>query len=300
MPQSPYQGSYCALATPFHDDDAAAIDFSAFAQLIDYQVDAGTSGLIVAGSTGEAAALGDDEFEKLVRFGVDRVAKRVIVGAGTGQSATRRTIEISRRAADAGVDFVLVVTPPYVRPTQEGLYRHFSDVADQSGVPVMLYNVPARTSCDLLPETVARLINHGNIIGIKEAFADTKRMTALLELQWPDFAIFSGDDATCAAAIARGAQGVISVSANVAPARMQELVSAATADADNWQALDASLQELHTVMGLEPNPIPVKWCLAQLGIGSARMRLPLQSLATPYHGRVAHIIESLQLTLARR
>lgn len=300
MLASSLNGSFCALATPFLNDDDAGIDFAAFGKLIDHQIAGGTRGVVIAGSTGEAAALDDEEFSALVRHGVAHVARRAVVAAGTGQQSTRRTLAMSRRAAAEGVDFVLVVTPPYVRPTQEGLYRHFSEVADRAGIPVMLYNVPTRTGCDLLPETVARLVDHEQIIGIKEARPDAERMDRLLALQRPGFAVFSGDDATCAAAISRGAAGVISVSANVAPAAMQQLVAAASAGSAEVEKLDAALQELHAVMGLESNPIPVKWCLAQLGIGSPRMRLPLLPLATPYHARATNVIESLRLTLQRR
>lgn len=293
-------GSFCALATPFVDNDDSAIDGAAFERLIDYQIAGGTRGMVIAGSTGEAAALDDEEFCQLVSTAVARIAGRAFAGAGTGQQSTRKTIAMSRRAADCGVDFVLVVTPPYVRPTQEGLYRHFMDVADHAGVPVMLYNVPARTGCDLLPDTVARLAGHGNIIGIKEARPEAQRIAPLLALKTPAFAVFSGDDGSCADSIRNGADGVISVSANVAPAAMQQLVSAALAGSRDMDERDAALQPLHHLLGVESNPIPVKWCLSQLGIASSRMRLPLLSLGTKYHAQATAVLESLQLTPMRR
>ena len=288
-------GSYCALATPFIDDEDAAIDFDAFARLIDHQLDGGTRGLIVAGSTGEAAALDDEEFSALVRFCVTRVAGRCIVGAGTGHAATRRTIAMTRRAAAEGVDFALVVTPPYVRPTQDGLLRHYREVADHGRVPIMLYNVPGRTGCDLLPETMARLVDHEHIVGIKEARPEPERMQALLALQTPGFKIFSGDDPTCVHAISQGAAGVISVSANVAPAAMQRLCEIAATGSPETSALDARVQVLHAAMGLQSNPIPVKWALARLGIGSPRLRLPLLPLAKPYHAQVESALASLPM-----
>lgn len=283
------------MATPFVDDDDAAIDFDAVARLIDHQIDGGTRGLIVAGSTGEAAALDDEEFSALVRFCVSRVAGRCVVAAGTGHSATRRTIAMSRRAAAEGADFALVVTPPYVRATQDGLVRHYCEVAEKGGLPIMLYNVPGRTGCDLLPETVARLIDHEHIIGIKEACPEPERMQALLDLQAPGFKVFSGDDATCARAISRGAAGVISVSANVAPAAMQQLCAAAAASSAETATLDERLQELHVAMGIQSNPIAVKWALSRLRISSPRLRLPLLSLSKPYHGQIDTALASLPM-----
>ena len=288
-------GSYCALATPFIDDEDAAIDFDAFARLIDHQLEGGTRGLIVAGSTGEAAALDDEEFSALVRFCVSRVAGRCVVAAGTGHASTRRTISMTQRAAAEGVDFALVVTPPYVRPTQDGLVRHYHEVADNAGVPIMLYNVPGRTGVDLLPETVARLVDHEHIIGIKEARPEPERMQALLALQVPRFKIFSGDDPTCAHAISQGAAGIISVSANVAPAAVQQLCEAAAAGSAETSQLDTRLQVLHAAMGVQSNPIPVKWALWCLGVGSPRLRLPLLPLAKPYHAQVESALASLQM-----
>lgn len=286
-------GSLCALATPFRPDDDA-VDFDAFGRLVDAQVDAGTRALVVAGSTGEAAALDDAEFERLVAFAVERAARRVPVIAGTGLSSTRKTIAQTRRAAAAGADAALVVVPAYVRPTQEGMLRHFSEVAVQGGLPVMLYNVPGRTASDLLPATVARLAAHGNIIGIKEAVADPGRMQDLLALRSDAFRVYSGDDPTAARAMLAGADGVVSVAANVAPAPFVALCAACRAgDRATAAALDARLQPLYAALSLEPNPIPVKWLLARLGFGSATPRLPLTPLDGTHHAAAAAALAAL-------
>jgi 4-hydroxy-tetrahydrodipicolinate synthase len=227
------------------------------------------------------------------------VRGRVPLLAGTGLAGTRNTLTRTRRAREAGVDAALVVAPPYVRPTQEGLYRHYSAVADEAGVPVMLYNVPSRTACDLLPETVARLAAHGNILGIKEAVGDDARMRALLALQSERFRVFSGDDPTAARAMLAGAAGVVSVTANVAPRHMARLCAACTAgDEALAQALDRELQPLHALLGAEPNPIPLKWCLAQRGFGEDALRLPLVPLGAAHHARGVDVLARLGLVEA--
>ncbi len=293
-------GSICALATPFRASDDE-LDLGAFERLVEYQVAGGTRALVVAGSTGEAAALDEREFAALLECAVRAVDGRIPLLAGTGQSGTRNTIERTRRARDAGVGQALVVAPPYVRPTQEGLYRHFSEVADHGGLPVVLYNVPTRTACDLLPETVARLAGHGNITGIKEAVADERRMTALLALAGERFQVLSGDDPTAARAMLAGAAGVVSVSANVAPARVAALCEACLAgDATLAGERDRALQPLHALLGAEPNPIPVKWCLARRGFGEAALRLPLVPLSASLHARADAVLQSLGLASAQQ
>lgn len=288
-------GSICALATPF-DTGGGALDLEAYARLIDYQVEHGTHALVAAGSTGEAAALDDAEYVALLEAATVRVARRVPLLAGTGLSSTRRTIAQTRRAAAAGVDAALVVAPPYVRPTQEGLYRHYSEVADHGGLPVVLYNVPGRTSCDLLPETVARLCGHGNIVGIKEAVADPARMEALLGLRSAGFRVLSGDDPTAARALLAGADGVISVAANVAPAAFAAMCGAcAKGDAEDALALDRGLRPLYALLGVEPNPIPVKWCLSLLGFGAPELRLPLLPLSAAHRAQATSVLAGLGL-----
>jgi 4-hydroxy-tetrahydrodipicolinate synthase len=288
-------GSICALATPLRSRDDV-LDLPAFGRLIDYQIAGGTRALVAAGSTGEAAALDEAEYAELLEFAVAYVAGRVPLLAGTGLSSTRKTITQTQRARAAGVDYALVAAPAYVRPTQEGMYRHFSEVAEHGGLPVVLYNVPSRTACDLQPPTVARLARHGNIVGIKEAVADPVRMDALLALRGSGFAVLSGDDPTAARAMLAGADGVISVAANVAPTLFGSMCAAATAgDAEQALALDERLQELYAVLGAEPNPIPVKWCLAALGFGEAYLRLPLLALSEEHHAAAGAMLNRLGL-----
>ncbi|GAA0705723.1 4-hydroxy-tetrahydrodipicolinate synthase [Dokdonella soli] len=293
-------GSICALATPLRARDDV-LDLDAFGRLIDYQLSGGTRALVAAGSTGEAAALDDAEYSALIEFAVARVAARVPVLAGTGLSATRKTIVQTQRARAAGADAALVVAPAYVRPTQEGLYRHFSEVADRGGLPVVLYNVPSRTSCDLLPETVARLVGHGNIVGIKEALPDPARMSALLEFSSASFRVLSGDDPSAMRALLAGADGVVSVVANVAPRLFAMLCEAcASGNAQGAEAIDQRLRPLYAVLGMEPNPIPVKWCLAELGVGEATLRLPLVPFSVVHHAVGQDVLNGLGLGEAAR
>ncbi len=290
-------GSICAIATPFRSRDDA-IDATALCRLIDHLIDQDTSAIVLGGSTGEAAMLDEAEFDQLLELGVRQVAGRVPTMAGTGLSGTRRTIAQTQRARAAGAGHALVATPPYVRPTQEGLYRHYCEVAEHGGLPVMLYNVPSRTACDLQPETVARLATHGNIIGIKEAVSDPARMQALLELQDAHFVVLSGDDGSAARAMRAGAAGVVSVAANVDPARMARLARACREDAAAATRLEQELQPLFELLGCEPNPIPLKWCLAQLGHGEAHLRLPLTPLGPRHHAAAAGVLAGLGLVEA--
>lgn len=284
-------GSICALATPFRAD---ALDLDAFGRLIDQQLAGGTQALVVAGSTGEAHALDADEFERLLAFAVGRVSGRVPVLAGTGTANTRKTITATRRALDCGADAALVVTPYYVRPTQDGLVRHFSEVADHGGLPVVLYNVPSRTGCDLLPQTASRLARHERIVGIKEARGDAERIEAVIALQNPQFSILSGDDPTCMRAMLAGADGVISVAANVAPQALRALCDAARVrDAAAAGRVDESLAALYELLGVEPNPIAVKWCLHLLGLGEPGLRLPLLPLSPAHRERAAAVVAAL-------
>lgn len=283
-------GSYCALATPFRATDDA-LDLEAFARLIEFQIESGTRGLVVAGSTGEAAALADDEFATLIATAMRCAQGRVPVIAGSGMQSTQKTISQTRLAVSAGAQAALVVTPAYVRPTQEGLYRHFSEVAEAVDVPVILYNVPSRTACDMLPEIVARLQSNAGIIGIKEAYADESRMRDLLSIKQGSFAVLSGDDPTCARAILAGADGVVSVAANIAPAAMQGLCeSAASGDVIATARHESKLRDLFALLAIEPNPIPLKWCLHTLGFGADRLRLPLLPMSTSYHAQGERVL----------
>jgi 4-hydroxy-tetrahydrodipicolinate synthase len=290
-------GSITALATPFtaSGDPDGELDLPAWDRLIQTQIAAGTQGVVVAGSTGEANALSDEEYETLLRRAVAVVAGRIPVLAGTGLSNTAKTIELTRFAAACGADAALVVAPPYVRPTQAGLIAHYCAVAENGGLPVVLYNVPARTGCDLLPASVAELAVHPQIVAIKEASVEPERMTELLALRSPSFAVLSGDDPTAARAMLAGADGVISVASNVIPAAMRRLCDLARAGAHtDAQAYAAELQPIFDFMSVEPNPIPVKAILARQGIGHG-LRLPLTGLSSAHaadaHATARRIVE---------
>jgi 4-hydroxy-tetrahydrodipicolinate synthase len=276
-------GSITALATPFGDD--GTLDLDGYVRLIEAQLAAGTAAVVVAGSTGEAAALDADEYRRLLACAVEAVGGRIPVLAGTGQSATGRTIEQTRVARDAGVDAALVVTPPYVRPTQAGLVAHYRAVASEGGLPIVLYNVPGRTGVDLQPATVAELVGVAGIVGIKEAHDGVERMQALLALARPGFAVLSGDDPTALRAMRAGADGVISVASNVVPGAFRRLCALARSDGDVAAALDASLAELYALLAIEPNPVPVKALLHRaIGIADA-LRLPLLPLSATHRAQ---------------
>lgn len=280
-------GSITALATPF--TAVGEIDFSAWQRLLDAQLAAGTSAVVVAGSTGEAAALDDGEFARLIRAAADHIDGRIPVLAGTGLSNTAKTLAQTRLARDSGADIALVVTPPYVRPTQPGLVAHFTTVAEQGGLPVVLYNVPGRTGCDLLPETVAQLCGHPNVIGLKEARGDEPRWNALYPLGSAQFALLSGDDPTFVRAMRGGAVGVVSVASNVVPGAFAQLCrSMAAGQVDTALALDERLQAIYEFLGVESNPIPVKAVLQRLGIGEG-LRLPLLSLSAAHAARADEV-----------
>ncbi|KAF1692478.1 4-hydroxy-tetrahydrodipicolinate synthase [Pseudoxanthomonas koreensis] len=281
-------GLITALATPF--DEAGALDLGAWRRLLEWQLAAGVEGVVVAGSTGEASMLADDEYDTLLRTAVQAVAGRVPVRAGPGQPGTARTIAQTRRAAALGADVALVVVPPYVRPTQSGMLAHFRAVADEGGLPVMLYNVPGRSGADLLPETVAALAAHERIVGIKEAVADAARIDALVALRAPGFRVLGGDDATAARALLAGADGLVSVGSNAAPAAYRRLLDLARGgDAAATAQWDARLAPLHAFCGVEPNPIPVKALLQRLGLGHG-VRLPLLPLSARHHDEAARMI----------
>jgi 4-hydroxy-tetrahydrodipicolinate synthase len=287
-------GSITALATPF--DASGELDIDAWRRLLRQQLDAGTQGIVVAGSTGEAAALLDPEYDLLLRVAVETVGGSIPVLAGTGLSNTLKTIELTRRVAALGADAALVVTPPYVRPTQAGLVAHYRALANDAALPIVLYNVPGRTGCDLLPETVAELSGHPRIIGIKEARSEPERMTALLPLRDAGFAVLSGDDGTACRAMLQGADGVISVASNVVPGTFRRLCDLARARDASASGLDAQMQGLYDFLGVEPNPIPLKALLSRLGIGHG-LRLPLTDLS-PVHAdaatRIAGAVQQLE------
>jgi 4-hydroxy-tetrahydrodipicolinate synthase len=280
-----FRGSLVALVTPM--TESGDIDHVAFGGLLDWHAREGSDGVIVGGSTGESATITAEESAELLQIAVQRVGGRMPVIAGTGASSTAVAVERTRAACELGADAVLVVTPYYTRPPQEGLYRHFSTVADASSVPLLLYNVPSRTVVDLLPETVERLAGHPQIIGIKEATGNLARGREILERCGDDFLLLSGDDPTCRELIGAGAQGVITVTGNVAPRLMREMVeSELQGDHDGARELDERLAGLHTALFVESNPIPAKWALGRLGLIGPGIRLPLVGLSEPNHATV--------------
>lgn len=272
-----FQGSIVALVTPM--DEHLRVDESAVRRLLDWHLQNGTSGIVVAGTTGEATALSPDEYVALLQCVVGHVAGQVPVIAGTGTAGTERTVAATRQAAELGSDAALVVTPYYVRPPQSGLAGHYRAIADAVDLPLLLYNVPTRTAVDLLPDTVAGLASHERIVGVKEAVADMARVRALTALAGPGFCVLSGDDGSCMEAIFEGATGVISVAANVAPRQMSALCQAAlSGDRPRATALNDELSGLFSQLGVATNPIPVKWAAFAMGLIGPGIRLPLTAL----------------------
>ena len=280
-----FHGSMVAMVTPM--DGAGDIDYHALEALIEFHIEQGTDAIVCVGTTGEASTLDFSEHVAVIRETVRLVRRRVPVIAGTGANATSEAVELTRAAHEAGVDACLLVNPYYVKPTQEGLYRHHKLVAQAVAVPQILYNVPGRTACDMQPETVARLKDQGNIVGIKDATGDVGRVRRILELSDGRIAVYSGDDATAMEAMLNGAAGDISVTANVAPRLMHEMCEAALrGDRELAQALNARLEPLHRKLFVEANPIPVKWALAEMGLIGKAIRLPLTELSPECHGEV--------------
>lgn len=277
-----FQGSMVAIITPMHMD--GTIDKKSLHDLVEWHIASKTDGLIVAGTTGESATLTATEQADLIATVVKQVNKRIPVIAGTGSNSTQHTLELTLNAKAAGADACLIVTPYYNKPTQNGLYEHYKTIAEKSQFPIILYNVPGRTGCDLLPETVARLSKLPHIIGIKEATGKVERASDILKLCGSEFAIYSGDDATAMDLMLLGAKGVISVTANITPKKMHDLCAAAL---DGNQALaekiNAELMPLHTNLFLESNPIPTKWALHEMGLIPAGIRLPLLPLDAKFH-----------------
>ena len=280
-----FDGSLVALVTPFDRDNR--VDYDALKRLIDFHIENGTTGLVVAGTTGESATLEKEEHIELLVRAVELSAGRLPIIAGTGSNSTAQTIGLSTAVDRSGIDAFLVVVPYYNKPTQEGLFRHFSAVADAVTKPVMLYNVPGRTVADLLPETVARLAEHDNIFAIKEATGDIGRLRQIRELANPEFRYYSGDDFTTLPFIEAGGHGVVTVTGNVAPRQVADLCSlAAAGDAGAAKAIDERLQGLNDAMFVESNPIPVKWALSQMGLIGPGIRLPLTELDNRYHDAI--------------
>jgi 4-hydroxy-tetrahydrodipicolinate synthase len=280
-----FQGSMVALVTPMRGD--GEVDDDALTRLVAFHIDQGSDAIVVAGTTGEASTLDEHEHCGLIARVVELVDGRCPVIAGTGSNSTLEAIELTRCAREAGADGALLVTPYYVKPTQEGMYRHFMAVAEAVDLPQILYNVPGRTGCDLLPETVARLAVVDSIVAIKEATGNLDRGRAILDLCGDSIVLLSGDDATSMELLLLGGKGVISVTANVAPKAMKALCDAAIAgDRAAASAIDQQLSLLHKRLFVESNPIPVKWAVARLGLIGEGIRLPLTWLSPGCHATV--------------
>ncbi len=278
-------GSLVALVTPMLAD--GSIDWDALDALIAWQIEQGTSGIVAVGTTGESATLAVPEHCKVIGRTVAQVAGAVPVIAGTGANSTTEAVALTRAASEAGADACLLVTPYYNKPSQEGLYRHHRCIAESVAIPQILYNVPGRTGVDMLPDTVARLADIDNIIGIKEATGDLQRGREVLDVCQGKMAVYSGDDATATELMLMGAVGTISVTANVAPAIVAELSRLAIAgDAEAARTLDLQVEALNSALFLESNPMPVKWALAEMGRIGAGIRLPMTVLDQQYHAAV--------------
>ena len=285
-----------AIVTPMMAD--GGLDWPAWDRLLDFHLREGSDGIVVAGTTGESPVLSVDEVEELSRRTVDRCRGKVKVIVGAGTHSTAGTVARCRALSRLGADALLLVTPYYNKPTQEGLYRHFMAAAEASDIPVILYNVPSRTAVDLLPATVARLARNSQIVAIKEATGSLSRARETLSGCPPEFVLLSGDDATAIELMGLGARGVISVTANVAPRRMHEACAAALAgDMATARAVDLTLQPLHKDLFVEANPIPVKWAVARMGLIGNAIRLPLVELSAAHQDAVLRAMQAAGVTL---
>ena len=271
-------GSIVALVTPM--TETGDIDWAALERLIDWHIANGTQALGLVGTTGEASTLSHPEHREVIRFGVSHAGGRIPIMAGTGSNSTLEAVELTVSAAEAGADCALLVTPYYNRPTQEGLYQHFKTVAGAINLPIVLYNVPSRTGCDLSVETTLRLSQIENIVGLKDATGDVARGATLIQALPKGFAVYSGDDSTTCDLLDVGAAGCISVTANVAPAQMADMCKLALAgDMASARAVDDQVRALHGTLFIEPNPIPVKYAMGKMGLIEPTMRLPLTPLS---------------------
>ena len=291
-----FSGSMVAIVTPMTAD--GGLDWPAWERLLDFHAREGTSGIVVAGTTGESPTLTLDEIEELTRRAVIRCRGRVKVIVGSGTHSTAGTVARTHALSRLGVDAVMLVTPYYNKPTQEGLYRHFTAAAEASDVPVILYNVPGRTAVDLLPPTVARLARNPRIVAIKEATGSLSRAREIQSVCPPEFTLLSGDDSTAVDLMGVGARGVISVTANVVPRRMREACDAAVSgDLVKARAIDSNLQALHRDLFIEANPIAVKWAVARMGLMGNAIRLPLVELSAAHQDTVLRAMQAAGVVL---
>ncbi len=288
-----FRGSMVALVTPMKDDK---VDVHHLRQLVEFHIEMGTHGLVAAGTTGEAGTLSYDEKLLVIKTVIEQTKERVPVIAGTAMNATKECIALTKKAMEYGAHAALIMTPAYIKPTQEGLYLHYSEIAKEVPMPIIAYNVPSRTACDLLPETVARLAKISNIVGIKEATGQMTRLQHILRLSEGAIDVYSGDDLTGAQWMLAGAKGVISVTANVAAKLMAKLCDLA-ADGEHAACLKLhdQLMPLHELLFVEANPIPVKWALSRMGLIKDELRLPLTSLSSVHHEAMEKVLKNLEL-----
>ncbi|GGE63189.1 4-hydroxy-tetrahydrodipicolinate synthase [Massilia psychrophila] len=279
------KGSIVAIVTPMYED--GSLDYPGLRKLIDWHIAEGTDGIVIVGTTGESATVNVQEHCELIKLAVEHAKGRIPIIAGTGGNSTDETIVLTRFAKDAGADAALLVVPYYNRPTQQGMYRHFKAIAEAVDLPIILYNVPGRTVADMSNETVLRLAAIPNIVGLKDATGNIGRGAELLRLAPKSFAVYSGDDPTAMALMFMGGAGNISVTANVAPRAMHALCVAAMAgDVAAAVAINNQVIPLHAKLFVEPNPVPVKWAMAEMGLMPAGLRLPLVPLAEEFHDTV--------------
>lgn len=291
-----FRGSMVALVTPMLEDES--VDFNALEKLVEFHISSDTDAIVAMGTTGESATLDFDEHCSVVKFVVEKVANRIPVIAGTGANSTSEAIQLTQCAKEAGADACLLVTPYYNKPTQEGLYQHYKKIAETVDIPQILYNVPGRTACDLLPETVIRLALVKNIVGIKEATGEINRVAEIKSGVSEDFDLYTGDDASAVDFILAGGHGGISVTANVAPKQLHDVYAAALAgDETKARELDLPLQAIHNDIFVESNPIPVKWAVAQMGFMGETLRLPLTPLSESCQPVVRQALEKAGVAL---
>jgi 4-hydroxy-tetrahydrodipicolinate synthase len=277
-----FYGSLVALVTPF--DGNNRVDYASLKRLIDFHVEQGSNGLVIAGTSGESPTLKRSEHIELIGRALEIADGRISIVAGTGSNSTFQSIELSRAVADPRLAAYMAVVPYYNKPTQEGIFQHYTAIADGIDKPLLMYNVPGRTVADMLPETVARLAKHENIFGLKEATGDIERLKAIQALVDDDFMLYSGDDFTLMPFILQGGHGVVTVSGNVVPAQVARLCKLASEGrADEAKALDESLQPLNTALFVESNPIPVKWAVGEMGLIESHVRLPLTPYSQEHH-----------------
>ena len=279
------KGSIVAIVTPMHPD--GSLDYDGLRKLIDWHIAEGTDSIVIVGTTGESPTVSMEEHCELIKVAVEHTAKRIPIIAGTGGNSTAEAIKLTAFAKKVGADASLQVVPYYNRPTQEGMYLHFKTIAEAVDLPVILYNVPGRTVADMSNETILRLAQVKGIVGVKDATGNIGRGTDLIRLAPKDFAVYSGDDATAIALMLYGGAGNISVTANVAPRDMHELcVAAMSGNIARAVELNNKLLPLHNKLFVEPNPVPVKWAMQEMGLIPSGMRLPLAPLGESFHDTV--------------